>query len=488
MNPTTACSNCHSTESACCRTEKMPQLSHTSLAISMRESGMSPCRFLEDATRRIACDDFICGSSLYGRGEELEGRSILIATQEQITAASAVFELDGVARRIILWPPDLSLEHLSYVMSAAEVDCIISDHAMIASGSHGRMCYWPCSRNLMSVAGAREDQLQETEWILMTSGTTGRPKLVAHSLASLTAAIQPRYKQDEDIIWGTFYDIRRYGGLQILLRAALTGGSLVLSSREESLADFLARLGRAGVTHISGTPSHWRRALMSPSVTLLNPRYIRLSGEAPDQGILSRLRSTFPAARIVHAFASTEAGVGFEVTDEMAGFPASALNENPLIDMKVEDDTLRIRSAGNAKGYIGPDAPVLKDQAGFVDAGDRVELRDGRYYFAGRRDGVINVGGLKVHPEEVETVIARHPEVQVCLVHAKKSPITGALVVANVVPNLSSMPEGVDKQRLERDILQFCRETLPAHKVPATIKLVPELPISESGKVMRQYA
>ncbi|UWZ83710.1 ANL family adenylate-forming protein [Occallatibacter riparius] len=398
-----------------------------------------------------------------------------------------MLELDGVARRIILWPPDLPLEHLSYVMSAAEVDCIISDHAMIASGSHGRMCYWPCSRNLISVA-AKEGPVQETEWILMTSGTTGRPKLVAHTLASLTAAIQPRLNRDEEVIWGTFYDIRRYGGLQILLRAALTGASLVLSSKEEPLADFLTRLARAGVTHISGTPSHWRRALMSPSVTLLNPKYIRLSGEAPDQGILNRLRSTFPAARIVHAFASTEAGVAFEVNDELAGFPASALNENPLIDMKVEDGTLRIRSAGNSKGYIGPDAPVLKDQAGYVDAGDRVELRDGRYYFAGRRDGVINVGGLKVHPEEVESVIQRHPEVQACLVHAKKSPITGALVVANVVPSRSSMPSDGEMHRLERDILQLCRETLPPHKVPAAIKLVSELPITESGKVMRQYA
>jgi acyl-coenzyme A synthetase/AMP-(fatty) acid ligase len=487
MNPTAACSNCHSSDSLFSCTDAIPQLSRTSLAMSMRESGTSACRFLEDATRRIVCDDFACGSSLYGRGEELEGRSILIATQEQITAASAVLELDGVARRIVLWPPDLSLEHLSFVVSAAEVDCIISDHAMIASGSHRRMCYWPCSRNLISVA-AMDAPSQEAEWILMTSGTTGRPKLVAHSLTSLTAAIQSRYKQNEEVIWGTFYDVRRYGGLQILLRAALTGASLVLSSHEESPADFLVRLARAGVTHISGTPSHWRRALMSPAVTLLNPKYIRLSGEAPDQGILSRLQSTFPAARIVHAFASTEAGVAFEVTDGMAGFPASVLNENPLIDMKVVDGTLRIRSAGNAKGYIGHDATALKDNDGFVDAGDRVELRDGRYYFAGRRDGVINVGGLKVHPEEVESVIERHPDVQVCLVHAKKNPITGALVVANVVPNFSATSSERDMHRLERDILQLCREALPAHKVPAAIKLVSELPIAESGKVMRQYA
>ena len=62
-----------------------------------------------------------------------------------------------------------------------------------------------------------------------------------------------------------------------------------------------------------------------------------------------------------------------------------------------------------------------------------LELRDGRYHFVGRRDGVINVGGMKVHPEEVEAVINRHPRVRMSLVRTEKNPITGALVVADVV-------------------------------------------------------
>ena len=62
-----------------------------------------------------------------------------------------------------------------------------------------------------------------------------------------------------------------------------------------------------------------------------------------------------------------------------------------------------------------------------------LELRDGRYYFVGRRGGIINVGGLKVHPEEVEAVINRHPRVQMSLVKSRKSPITGAIVVAEIV-------------------------------------------------------
>src|SRR2546429_775016 len=79
------------------------------------------------------------------------------------------------------------------------------------------------------------------------------------------------------------------------------------------------------VTHISGTPSHWRRALMSGAAARISPRYVRLSGEIADQGILDSLRSAFPNATVAHAFASTEAGVGFEGRDGPAGFPAGPI-------------------------------------------------------------------------------------------------------------------------------------------------------------------
>ena len=75
-----------------------------------------------------------------------------------------------------------------------------------------------------------------TEWILLTSGTTGRPKMVLHTLASLAGAIGASESHTE-VIWGTFYDIRRYGGLQIYLRAVLTRSSLLLTGPQEPVAN-----------------------------------------------------------------------------------------------------------------------------------------------------------------------------------------------------------------------------------------------------------
>lgn len=458
-----------------------------SLGEALSCGGNPSNRLLYGVDSTVVLGDLVSGSALGGRREELLGRSALIAARDQIVAAMALIELDGVVRRLVLCPSDFPLEHLASVVAAADIDAIVSDGSMPGTGAHGVRCFVPCSPVIAPAASERVAP-RGTEWVLLTSGTTGLPKLVVHTLVSLAGAIECGNTPETPVVWSTFYDIRRYGGLQILLRAVLTGASLVLPGAQEPTADFLARAGENGITHISGTPSHWRRALMSPTAHRIAPQYIRLSGEIADQAILNRLRSFYPNARVSHAFASTEAGVAFDVTDGLAGFPASLIGRRGGVEMKVDDGSLRIRSNRIASCYLGPDAGRLTGADGFVDTGDMLELRGDRYHFAGRRDGVINVGGLKVHPEEVEAVINRHPRVRISLVRTKPNPITGALVVADVVLDPAPEPGENDALRLQRDILLLCRNALPSHKVPAAINVVPALAVSESGKLIRRHA
>ena len=464
---------------------KMPQSNPPSLWSAIVASGNLSSRILVGLNAKANWADLVEGSILESPVDELRGKSILLATIDQFRAAAALIELDGIARRVVLFPPDVSREHLAYVAKTAEADILVTDQPEIASMHHGIGRVISCKQSIAPVHGDRGAQI-ETEWILLTSGTTGVPKLAVHTLASLAGSARHTESSPTPIVWSTFYDMRRYGGLHIFLHAALTGTSLVVSSARESVADFLTRAGSHGVTHISGTPSHWRRALMSPWANRIAPEYVRLSGEIVDQAILSQVRSQYPHARVAHTFASTEAGVGFNVNDGLMGFPADVLGSNPLVEMKVRDGTLRIRSSRTALQYLGADSPTLKDADGFVDTGDTLELRDGRYYFAGRRDGIINVGGFKVHPEEVEAVINRHPVVAMSLVRAKKNPITGALVVADVVLKAMTTDNGAGTQ--QGDILQFCRAELDPHKVPTAINIVSMLTIGESGKLVRRHA
>jgi acyl-coenzyme A synthetase/AMP-(fatty) acid ligase len=445
--------------------------------------GETPSGDLIGAAHRTALGDLLQGSAIASGVDKLRGRSVLIASTDPFLIALALIELDGLARRMTLYPPDLALEHLPYVMRYAEADAVVSDGSCLSGASIGAAQHVLCTPALVPRVPAGRERLP-TEWILLTSGTTGRPKMVLHTLSGLTGAIRTGDSPAE-VIWGTFYDIRRYGGLQIFLRAVLTRSSLVLTGPQERVANYLERAGEAGVTHISGTPSHWRWTLLRPEAGRIAPRYLRLSGEIADQAILNSLRSFYPNAEICHAFATTEAGVAFEVRDGLTGFPASVLTGSSGVELKVADATLRIRSARTADRYLGENPPALKDPEGFVDTGDVLELRDGRYYFQGRRDGMINVGGLKVYPEEVEAVLNRHPQVQLSLVKAKKNPITGALVIADVLLKAPSPPQGEQARALQQTLRQFCRESLAPYKVPAVISFVSTLAISETGKLVR---
>jgi len=443
-----------------------------------------PERFLWGATASVPLGPRLDGTGLGGRAAELARRSVLIATRDQLATALALIELDGIARRLIIATPDLPSEHLPAVVAKAGVDAIVSDH------DGGDDAFGVPLRVLCSgtITPSKETPVTcgRTEWVLLTSGTTGAPKMLVHSFASLTAPIGSAPGQRADVVWGTFYDIRRYGGLQIFLRAVLGPGSFVLSGAGEPISDYLVRLGAHGATHVSGTPSHWRRALMSPEARAIAPRYIRLSGEIADQGILNALHSFYPQAAVGHAFASTEAGVGFEVNDGLEGFPASMVGAPGDVQIKVVEGSLRIRSARNAARYIGEDSS-LTDEEGFVDTGDMVQRRGDRYYFLGRRSGLINVGGLKVYPEEVEAAINRHPAVRMSMVRSRKSPITGSLVAAEVVlkGELDSSHAGGESVDFKREILQLCHESLAPHKIPATIRFVPALELAAAGKLAR---
>ncbi len=461
-----------------------------SLWTMARAAGLNG-RFLGSPSVDVTLCSLDAGSSIDGDLSVLKGRSVLVATDGQLAAAVALLELDGLVRRLVLCPPDLPTESIPAIMEGADIDAIVSDR------EEG---FFPGNRNLtvlrcgtvIEKPDLQRDAPFETEWVLFTSGTTGLPKMAVHRLFGLTGAINRSGAGTPSSVWGTFYDMRRYGGLQIFLRALLGNSSFLLSSAAEALSDHLERLAEYRVTHLSGTPSHWRRVLMNASAHKIAPSYVRLSGEIADQGILDGLRALYPEARIAHAYASTEAGVGFEVNDGQEGFPASFIGQSGGgVEFKVEDGSLRVRSHRAALRYLSATACRIEKDDGFIDTGDLVELRGGRYHFIGRKDGVINVGGQKVHPEEVEAVINRHPRVRMSLVRARKNSIIGSVVVADIVPEEVFRENGAGEASwgdLENEVRNICAHHLARYKVPALIRFVSSLAMTSGGKLARPNA
>jgi acyl-CoA synthetase (AMP-forming)/AMP-acid ligase II len=313
---------------------------------------------------------------------------------------------------------------------------------------------------------------------LMTSGTTGAPKLARHSLENLLGRIAAAPSAVHgDRRWLLTYLPTGFAGLQVIFTALCLGGGIV-EAADRSASGFLHAAARHRATHISGTPTFWRSLLLVAGPGALpGLEQITLGGEAVDQTTLDRLADRFPAARITHIYASSEAGALFSVHDGRAGFPRAWLHrEVSGVRLRVRNSVLEVRSPRRMLGYVGGVAPPTSGD-GWIITGDLVHVEHDRVCFTGRTDDVINVGGAKVLPQRVEEFLLSCRGVADALVRGIPSPISGAILQADVV----MQPEHETESSVH-DLLGLCRTRLAAHEAPRSIRIVPRVAAHESGK------
>jgi acyl-CoA synthetase (AMP-forming)/AMP-acid ligase II len=373
--------------------------------------------------------------------------------------ARALFLLDGLVAGMVLLPASLTHDQVAALAERIGITTVIDAV--------------PEAKSLPSAANR-----VLTRWVLTTSGTTGSPKVVDYTFAVLARAIRPPRPGRPHGVWGLMLDPTRFAGSQVLLHGLLGGGRLICPDFNAQLGERVGHLARAGCTYLTATPSLWRRMLMTPSLCEMPLAQASLGGEIADQALISMLMRTFPKARIVHIYGSTEAGQGFGVDDGRAGFPASMLDQVPPdLQMKVVDGILWLRPEAAPTGE-----GVLYDAEGYICTADRVRIEGDRVYFLGRASTSVNVGGIKVQPEEVEAVLRDHPAVAECRVSARPSALLGSLLVAEVVPGPAAPSD------LPLALKRFCRERLPRAAQPATITLVAAIATTGAGKLAREPA
>src|SRR3982074_1191640 len=168
----------------------MPPGDVGSLRDCLGDTADRSARHLHSLDASVALSDLAHATRLGGRLPELRDRSVLIATGDQLTTALALIELDGVARRLVLCPPDVAPEHLPSVIADAEAGALAPAAADETRGTLGIALAVTCGPALTP---RTEDRVapRQTEWVIFTSGTTGAPKMVQHSLAGLTPALRP---------------------------------------------------------------------------------------------------------------------------------------------------------------------------------------------------------------------------------------------------------------------------------------------------------
>ncbi|MEU5550400.1 AMP-binding protein [Micromonospora sp. NPDC047793] len=324
---------------------------------------------------------------------------------------------------------------------------------------------------LVVLAPSRPRPAERGRLWLLTSGTTGRPKRVGHTLESVTTVrgAQPGRT------WLCPYAPGTYAWWQVVTLALTQPGQHLVVVEPERLDDWPALAAAHGVDAASGTPTFWRRALhRDPEALARVPlRQLTLGGEPVDQAILDRLREVFPAARISWIYASSEVGAAIVVHDGRAGFPVEWLDrsapERPTIGLR--DGELVVTSPHHGVGLAGP-----------VRTGDRARIVDGRVLITGRLDtDEINVGGSKVSAGLVRDVLTAHPRVAWARVTGRRAPLLGHMVVAEVVPAPPvSGATGPDLD--EAALVRWCTDRLPEYAVPRRIRLHAEIPVKETLK------
>lgn len=408
---------------------------------------------------------------------------VALAVRAGPTLARLLLSLDGHAPGVLLVPPDAPAELYTAFLRATGAQVGITDGALPA----GVAGTWVSAAAVLESPARRLASPalpdRETRVILPTSGTTGTPKLVSHTWATLARTVRPQ-AEGTPRCWGLLYALTRFAGLQVWLQALASRATLVFTDHLPDLEARLSLLAAAGCEALSATPTLWRKILMSPLGRRLPLRQVTLGGEIADDLVLGALARTYPQARLTHIYASTEAGVGFSVKDSRAGFPAEFLTTPPEgVELKVDTaGRLWLRPAVRGQFLVGGDR--LEDAEGWIDTGDLVERRGDRFHFLGRASGAINVGGDKVFPEEVERVILELPEIALVRVAGRRNPIVGALVEAVVAPR---EPVG-DPVALARRVREHCAARLPRFKVPAVVQVVDALEVEGTGKLIRRPA
>jgi acyl-CoA synthetase (AMP-forming)/AMP-acid ligase II len=298
--------------------------------------------------------------------------------------------------------------------------------------------------------------------VLFSSGSTGTPKAAVHDFDRLLKKFDVRRRSYRTIV---FLQLDHIGGINTLFYALSNGGTVV-TSQDRSPAAVCEAIERHRVTLLPTSPTFLNMLLLSEEHQrhdLSSLELITYGTEPMPPSTLARAVAAFPEARLLQTYGLTELGILRSKSRESNSLWVRVGGEG--YETKVSAGRLWIRTESAMLGYLNAPSPF--DADGFFDTGDYVEC-DGEWLrFLGRGSDLINVGGRKVWPAEVENVLLDLPNVSDVVVRAARHPLVGQVVAATVTL-VDPEPLVEFKVRLRC----FCRERLESYKIPAIVTIV----------------
>lgn len=315
--------------------------------------------------------------------------------------------------------------------------------------------------------------------ILFSSGITGVPKGMVHDLKLLLDSYLQKKSKSLSFLALLLFD--HIGGLNTLFTALFSGAKLIISpSRDPEV--ICQQCEKHKVNILPASPTMLNLILISGSwqqYDMSSVKIITYGTEPMPEGLLHKLNAALPGTRFMQTYGTSETGIS-----KMSSKSSTSLRvkfDDPDTEYKIVDGELWIRSATTIMGYLNATMDRFTID-GWFRTGDLVDQdAEGYLYFIGRNNEIINVGGLKVLPQEVESVLMRIPLVDNCVVYAEKSPITGNIVAADI-----QLKKGVDQIEARNSIRINCRENLDRYKIPVKINFVEAIEFNDRFKKIRK--
>ncbi|MGH2745933.1 MAG: class I adenylate-forming enzyme family protein [Thermoleophilaceae bacterium] len=312
--------------------------------------------------------------------------------------------------------------------------------------------------------------------ILFSSGSTGKSKGAVHDFVPLLAKFAVRRASRRMLAFLLFDHI---GGVNTLLYVISNAGTLI-TVEDRSPAAICAAIEQYAVEVLPTTPTFLHLLLLSDShkqFDLSSLKLVTYGTEVMPENTLRRLREVMPHVELQQTYGLSELGI-LRSKSKSSDSPWVKIGGEGF-ETRVRDGLLEVRARSAMLGYLNAPSPFTED--GWFRTGDAVEV-DGEYFrILGRRSEIINVGGEKVFPAEVETLLETMPGVEEAVVAAQPSAITGQVVVARVK---LAAEESLSAFRTR--MRQYCRDRLAPFKIPQKVILVDQPMHGDRFKKLRR--
>ena len=311
--------------------------------------------------------------------------------------------------------------------------------------------------------------------ILFSSGSTGKSKAAVHDFVPLLEKFKvPRHS----LRTITFLLFDHIGGVNTLLYT-LSNAGCVVTVENRSVDEVCRAIETYQVQLLPTSPTFINLILMAEGhkrYDLSSLETVTYGTEVMPESTLKRFHEALPHIRLVQTYGLSEVGILRAKSKSSDSLWVKVGGED--FQTRVVDGMLEIKAQSAMLGYLNAASPFTED--GWFKTGDAVEVEGEYIRILGRKSEVINVGGEKVYPAEVESVIQLMPGVEEVTVTGERNPITGCVVKARV--KLSSRETVAEFRKRMRS---FCEDKLPVFKIPQKVEVVTEAMYSERFKKMR---